>query len=192
MIYYLPDSLLLSLCTCRLYFTETQVANRGSGTSNQISTGEILPKPRRRGSSFLRTLLIPCQFRPNHWRHSRMISYHCFSVETENQKRCSSWVVILSGSIDFDIVESLEISVSIQLPLPALHRAVPPLAYSQGQRHPIVRVLLILICVVSTAHRPGGATSYGGLIRNLQATGDYSGVSPIHSLLSYPFTACIF
>lgn len=134
---------------------------------------------------------MPRQFRPNHCRHSRMISYHCFSVETENQKRCSSWVVILSGSSDFDIVESLEISVSIQLPLPALHRAVPPLAYSQGQRHPIVRVLLILICVVSTAHRPGGATSYGGLIRNLRATGDYSGVSPIlasyhtHSLLVY-------
>jgi hypothetical protein len=84
--------------------------------------GASFSRPRRRGSSFLRTLAWPRQFFPNHWRHSRMMSYHCFSVEMENQKRCSSWAVILSGSSDFDIVESLEISVSIQLLIPALHR----------------------------------------------------------------------
>ena len=122
MIYYLPVSRLLSLCTCRLYFTETQVANRGSGTSNHTDKGPVLKLIPPRVLNFLRTLAWPRQFFPNHWRHSRMMSYHCFSVVMENQKRCSSWAVILSGSSDFDIVESLEISVSIQLLLLALHR----------------------------------------------------------------------
>ena len=102
-IYYLPAWYLASLCTCMLCLTEIQVAKRGSGTSNQTATGMTLMRFRP-GSSFLRTLLMLDQLDPNHTRHSRMIPYHWSRPVRWNQKRCSSWVVFLSGSDCVDII----------------------------------------------------------------------------------------
>jgi len=184
-IYYLPAWYLASLCTCMLCFTEIQVAKRGSGTSNQTATGMTLIRCRP-GSSFLRTLLMLDQLHPNQVRHSRIIPYHWSRPVRWNQKRCSSWVVFLSGSDCVDIkFRDLRSDTVYHLLSPCRSTGLPPKAVAS-----ISRLRIGFGATFSAASRAWWCHILEALICPATAS-DIPG-SVLQRLLSCPFTALVF
>jgi len=141
--------------TCKAVLVATQVAHCGSGTSNHTAIGELLSHR----FNLRRTLDWQCQFLPNQCRASAITEYHCWSVDTNTQKRCRSRAVVLSGSRDVDI--ELEISVLIQKINLAFHRTILVKANTTAEVLPAHDSVVLLLDTTALFQQRDDATTLG-------------------------------